>query len=78
MAVKRPLPSNKVPQSYSQDQNSPLHYACFRGDYDEVLMLLLRGEDVHALNIWRETPLHQVAYVNGTLIGLIRGVYTVY
>ncbi len=56
----RPLPPNRVPTSYAQDQNTPLHAACFRGDYNEALMLLLRGADIHALNTWRETPLHQV------------------
>ena len=54
------LPSTSVSKTYAQDENTPLHAASVRGDYDSALMLLLGGADVHALNIWRETPLHQV------------------
>lgn len=51
----------RVPRSYAKDQNSPLHVACYRGDYNEALMLVLRGHDLSARNIWLETPLHQCA-----------------
>lgn len=49
----------RIPRSYADDQNSPLHIACYRGDYNEALMLILRGHDLSARNIWLETPLHQ-------------------
>ena len=49
----------KIPRSYAEDQNSPLHVACYKGSYDEALMLVLGGHDVSARNVWKETPLHQ-------------------
>ncbi len=58
--VRRPIPPNRVPRTYAQDGNTPLHAVCYRGDYQAALMLLLRGVNVDARNIWRETPLHQV------------------
>ena len=59
----RPIPQLKVPDTYAEDNNSPLHAACYRGLYNEVLMLLLRGHDIQARNVWKETPLHQVISV---------------
>ena len=38
--------------------NTPLHEACSRADYDNVLMLLLQGASTSARNIWLQTPLH--------------------
>lgn len=49
----------RVPKSYKEDHNSPLHVACYRGAYDEALMLLLSGHDTAVRNVWNETPLHQ-------------------
>ena len=49
----------RVPKTYKDDDNSPLHVACYRGAYDEALMLLLSGHDISARNVWNETPLHQ-------------------
>lgn len=64
----RPVPQLKVLGTYAEDSNSPLHAACYRGSYDEALMLLLRGDDIQARNIWRETPLHQVRIVDALMI----------
>ena len=33
----------RVPKTYKEDNNSPLHIACYRGAYNEALMLLLSG-----------------------------------
>ena len=53
----RPLPRKY--KSYMEDNNSPLHAACYYGDYDSALMLLLANHKFETLNIWQETPLHQ-------------------
>lgn len=58
-AIKPPQLLPRVPKSYAEDHNTPLHVACYRGSYNEVLMLLLSGHDILARNIWNETPLHQ-------------------
>ena len=60
-APSRPLPAPRVPRSYAEDRNSPLHVACYNGAYDEALMLLLTGHSLAQRNVWRETPLHQCA-----------------
>ena len=39
-----PLP--RIPRSYAEDANSPLHVACYTGAYNEALMLLLSGHEV--------------------------------
>lgn len=49
----------RIPKTYKDDKNSPLHIACYRGAYNEALMLLLSGHDISARNVWNETPLHQ-------------------
>ena len=49
----------RAPKTYREDNNSPLHAACYRGSYDEALMLLLSGHDISVRNVWEETPLHQ-------------------
>ena len=33
----------RIPKTYKEDNNSPLHIACYRGAYNEALMLLLSG-----------------------------------
>ena len=45
--------------SYTEDQNSKLHFACYYGDYKLALMLLLSADiNTEVRNIWLETPLH--------------------
>ena len=46
-------------KSYEEDNNSALHLACYRSDYDSALMLLLASHDMEVRNVWGETPLHQ-------------------
>ena len=46
-------------RSYQEDNNSALHTACYFGDYDSALMLLLANHDTEVRNVWGETPLHQ-------------------
>lgn len=46
-------------KSYQEDNNSALHLASYRSDYDSALMLLLANHDKEARNVWGETPLHQ-------------------
>ena len=45
--------------SYNEDNNSPLHAACYYGDYDAALMLLLANHTTSLRNVWGEAPLHQ-------------------
>ena len=45
-------------RSYAADKNSQLHAACYYGDYDAALMLLLANHDTNVRNIWGESPLH--------------------
>ena len=58
-ATKPRLLLPRVPKTYAEDHNTPLHVACYKGAYSDVLMLLLSGHDILARNIWNETPLHQ-------------------
>ena len=50
-------------RSYYEDNNTKLHAACYFGDYNSALMLLLaadpRSATTEARNTWGETPLHQ-------------------
>ena len=43
---------------HSDDGDSKLHQACYQGNYELALMLILSGEDLMARNVWDQTPLH--------------------
>ena len=53
------LMKRRKDRSYEQDNNSFLHAACYYGDYDAALMLLLANHNMSERNVWQETPLHQ-------------------
>lgn len=46
-------------RSFQEDGNSQLHAACYYGDYDSALMLLLANHSTSVCNVWGETPIHQ-------------------
>ncbi len=54
------------------DDDTPLHKACFRGDLEDVEVLIAYGAEINALGDMGETPLHNaVAHENIEVVKLL-------
>ena len=67
-SVQRPLPCVR---RCVDDGDTNLHLWSYNGDYDKVLMALLKGEGVNIVNNWKQTPLHLATSVGKLEIMLL-------
>ncbi|KAH9052937.1 ankyrin repeat-containing domain protein [Lactarius deliciosus] len=44
-----------------KDQATPLHFACYHGNFETALVLLNRGAEVNARDVDGQTPLHRIS-----------------